>query len=135
MEWLIERKWFKPTYTVGNFYVNGELLCNSLEDKVRDLTKEPKVYGETAIPPGRYRVILSYSPKFKRKMPRVLNVPFFEGILIHAGVSNKNTLGCPLVGLNKIVGGLVNSKYYESKLIELLTKCTDSNEEVWVTVK
>lgn len=83
MELLVQRIAKKSDYTVGRLFVDGKYLCDVLEDKVR----EPgvKVPGETAIPAGRYRVIVAMSPKFKRELPRLLDVPGFEGILIHAG--------------------------------------------------
>ena len=142
MEILVERKWLKPTYTIGIFSINGKKFCNTLEDKVRDYNKdgdlddpgETKVYGETAIPYGKYKVILSYSPKFKRIMPRVLNVKHFDGILIHNGVTNKNTLGCILIGDNSEVGKLSNGKFYLEKLIKLLEETEDRKEETWLTI-
>lgn len=142
MEILVERKWLKPTYTIGIFSINGKKFCDTLEDKVRDYNKdgdlddpgETKVYGETAIPYGKYKVILSYSPKFKRIMPRVLNVKHFDGILIHNGVTNKNTLGCILIGDNSEVGKLSNGKFYLEKLIKLLEETEDRKEETWLTI-
>ena len=98
-----------------------------MEDKVRDLNKngvfdgdEKKVYGETAIPYGTYKVILSYSPKFKRILPELLDVPCFTGIRIHRGNTEKDTAGCLLVGENKVRGKVLNSTYWEKKLIEKL---------------
>lgn len=90
MELLVERKWCKPDYTIGRLYIDGEFFSNTLEDRVVDVNKngvfdgnEKKVYAESAIPYGRYQVIYNWSPKFGRNMPRLLNVPHFEGILIH----------------------------------------------------
>lgn len=85
MRLLLQRIAKKSDYTVGRLFVDGKYLCNTLEDRVRDLTKEKKVPGETAIPAGRYRVIVNVSPKFGRELPRLLDVPGFEGILIHRG--------------------------------------------------
>lgn len=82
----IDRLYKKEDYTIGKLYINGVFLCSTLEDKVRTLdTIEDKVYGETAIPEGRYEVILSYSKRFNKILPELLNVPFFKGIRIHAG--------------------------------------------------
>lgn len=83
MEIKVERTFLGSDYTVGKMYIDGEYFSDTLEDTVRDLTKEKKVYGKTAIPAGRYEVILNYSPKFKKELPRLLNVPHFDGILIH----------------------------------------------------
>ena len=89
MKLRLERKYFKETYTIGNLYINGSFFSNTLEDKNRDVNKngkfdngETKVYGETCIPFGIYKVILTMSPKFKRELPRLLNVPSFEGVLV-----------------------------------------------------
>ena len=101
MEIVVTRNWKKETYTIGRLYVNGSFFCNTLEDKVRDLKKEKKVQGETAIPAGRYDVTMNViSPKYSKKkaydwcegrLPRLLNVPQFDGILIHAGNSAKDS--------------------------------------------
>lgn len=142
MEWLLDRKYLRDTYTIGKLYINNGYLCDTLEDKVRDLNKdgdlddpgEEKVYAQTAIPYGRYKVILSMSPKFKKKLPRVLNVKHFDGILFHGGANASHSAGCILCGENKVVGGLVNSKPYVDKLIALLEFAETNNEEVWLTI-
>ena len=113
MKLLLERKWPKSTYTIGRLYVDGELFCNTLEDRVADINKngvfdgdEKKIYSETAIPYGTYKVVYEWSPRFGRNLPRLLNVPSFSGILIHSGNTAKDSSGCILVGLNKQVGRL-----------------------------
>lgn len=86
MELTVERIYKGEDYTIGDLYVNNVWFSNTLEDKVRLLNSyEDKVYGETAIPIGRYKVVLSYSNRFKRILPEVLNVEFFKGIRIHEG--------------------------------------------------
>ena len=127
MKLLLKRIALRDTYTIGKIYIVGEYFCDTLEDKVRDLNKngvfdgdEKKVYGETAIPYGTYKVILSYSPKFKRILPELLDVPCFTGIRIHRGNTEKDTAGCLLVGENKVRGKVLNSTYWEKKLIEKL---------------
>lgn len=77
MKLRVERLWKKATYTVGRLYVNDRLYCNTLEDVIRNLDKEAKVPGKTAIPAGTYKVIFNWSPKFGRNLPRLLNVPHF----------------------------------------------------------
>ena len=96
MKLLLKRIALRDTYTIGKIYIDGEYFCDTLEDKVRDLNKngvfdgdEKKVYGETAIPYGTYKVILSYSPKFKRILPELLDVPCFTGIRIQGGIQRK----------------------------------------------
>ena len=91
-------------FTIGSLSVNGEWLCWTGEDAVRDdpnpITpqNEGKVYGQTAIPAGTYHVIVNLSPRLKKRMPRLLNVPGFDGILIHKGNDAGDTSGCILIG-------------------------------------
>ena len=128
MKLRLERIYTCDTYTIGKLYVNGDYFCDTLEDTVRDMNKdgdlndkgEGKVYGKTAIPYGTYKVVLNKSPKFKRILPRLLDVPHFSGILIHRGNRAKDTHGCILVGKNTIKGMVTSSTYYENKLVDLL---------------
>ena len=141
-ELLLQRRFLKETYTIGKLSVDGEVYCDVLEDKVRDLNKdgdlldegEQKVYGETAIPYGRYRVVVDYSPKFKRDMPHILGVPHFEGIRIHAANWPTQLEGCVAVGENKVKGGLINSKVYERELTSWLKMWQKKGEEIWITI-
>lgn len=127
MELLLERKYCKEKYTVGRLYIDGIFFSNTLEDKVRDVNKngkfdngEYKVYAETAIPYGEYEVKVTYSPKFKRELPLLLNVPCFEGIRIHRGNTHKDSSGCILLGENKQKGKVINSTQYEVALTKIL---------------
>ena len=115
---LVKREFFAETYTIGKLYVDGVYFCDTLENPVRP--EGVKIPNETAIPYGTYDVIVNFSPKFKRVLPRLLNVPMFDGILIHRGNSVKDTSGCILVGENKVKGMVLNSTPYEEKLVELL---------------
>lgn len=127
---LVTRVAKRNKYTIGKLFVDGVYFCDTLEDKVRDLTKEKKVAGDTAIPTGIYKVIVNLSPKFKRLLPRLLNVPFFDGILIHRGNTEKDSSGCILVGENKIVGKVINSTKHEERLVDLLKNETDITIEI-----
>ena len=117
MKILLNRRFKGAEYTIGSLYLNGTYFCDTLEDAVRDHNKdgdlndpgEGKVYGQTAIPYGEYRVIVSRSPKFGRMLPRLLDVPHFEGILIHRGNTHHDSAGCILVGENKVKGKVINS--------------------------
>lgn len=128
MKILVKRIAKKDTYTIGKMYIDGKYFCDTLEDKDRGLTqttplsiiKTKKVSGQTAIPTGTYKVIVNKSPKFGRMLPRLLDVPGFDGILIHRGNTDKDSSGCLLVGENKVVGKVINSTGYESKLVNLL---------------
>ena len=124
-------------------YVNGMYFCDTLEDKVRDLNKdgdlndaeEGKVYAQTAIPYGKYKVIVSFSPKFKRMLPRLLDVPHFEGILIHRGNTAKDSAGCILVGENKIKGKVINSTPYENKLTAMCHTAQLMGEKIIIAIR
>lgn len=128
MKFTLERIALRDTYTIGKLYLDGVYFCDTLEDPVRDYNKdgdlddpgEKKVWGETAIPYGTYKVKLSYSPKFKRILPRLFDVPHFEGILIHRGNTAKDSHGCILVGKNTQVGMVTSSTVWEKKLIEAM---------------
>ena len=140
MELLLERKWLKDKYTIGNLYVNGVFFCNVLEDKIVDINKngtfdcgEFKISGHTAIPYGKYDVKVTYSPKFKKELPLLLNVPHFEGIRIHAGNTPEDSSGCLLLGENKQKGKVLNSKTYVTKLTQLL-KETERKEKIIIKI-
>lgn len=141
MKLRLERKYFKDTYTIGNLYIDGTFFCNTLEDKNRDLNKngkfdngEYKVYGETCIPSGTYKIVVNMSPKFKRELPRLLNVPSFEGILIHRGNTAKDSAGCILVGENKAVGKVLNSTPYEEKLVKMMKEAITKEEKITIEI-
>jgi hypothetical protein len=118
----------KQTYTVGKLYIDGEYFCDTLEDQDRHLSQnmpladivQAKVMHKTAIPTGTYPVIVNVSPARKRLLPRLQNVPGFEGILIHRGNTEDDSSGCILLGENKEVGKVLNSTKYELRLVELL---------------
>lgn len=141
MKLKLERKYFKNTYTIGNLYVDGTFFSNTLEDKNRDVNKngkfdngETKVYGETCIPFGTYKIVVNMSPKFKRELPRLLNVPSFEGVLIHRGNTAKDSAGCILVGENKVVGKVINSTPYEERLVKMMKTAISKGEEIIIEI-
>lgn len=135
MELKLLRKYSKPSYTIGHLYIDGKKICDTLEDTVRDLVTEKKVKGRTAIPAGRYRVILNWSPRFGRVLPLLLNVPHFDGIRIHAGNTAKDTEGCILVGENRERGKVLNSRATMDRLMQVLISANNRNEEMWITVE
>jgi len=100
MKLLLNRFLFNENCTIGHFYINQLYFCDVLEDKYRgdNLYENKKVYGKTAIPCGIYKVILTKSNRFGIITPEILKVPFFEGIRIHSGNTDKDTDGCLLVG-------------------------------------
>lgn len=115
----LKRITFSPTFTIGTIKV-GETTFWTLEDVVRT---GPKVYGQTAIPKGRYSVIWNMSNRFKKIMPLLLDVPNFAGVRIHAGNTSADTEGCLLLGLSADrVKGIV---YQSRKAIQLFEKLTE----------
>lgn len=147
MKLKLKRIALRDTYTIGKLYIDGVYFCDTLEDKVRDLNKngkfdngEKKVYGETAIPYGTYKVDMNtVSPRFKNrvwakpyggKIPRLLNINSFEGVLIHPGTTSKDTSGCLLVGRNTIVGKLIQSQATFHKLMSKLKGQKDITIEI-----
>lgn len=135
MKLRLVRRFKGDTYTIGSLSVNGEKSCDTLEDRVRDLAGgEAKVPGETAIPEGRYKVIVNRSPKFGRDLPRLLDVPMFEGVLIHRGNTAEDSAGCILVGENKVKGKVINSTPYEEKLVALCKAALAGGETIEIEV-
>ena len=143
MKLALKRIALKPTYTIGKLYIDNHYFCDTLEDKVRDLNKdgdlngvgEGKVAGQTAIPYGTYKVTMDVqSPKFsqlasyswcKGYLPRLLNIPHFEGILIHSGNDATHSAGCILVGENRVRGQVLNSMNTLKRLVGILKGADD----------
>lgn len=143
MELLVKRIAKKNTYTIGQLYINSQKVCDTLEDKDRGLTsnmsveqiKNLKVYGQTAIPTGTYTVSYTYSTKFKKYMPLINNVKGFDGIRIHSGNTDKDTLGCIILGENKVVGKVINSRSTCDKVYSIIKKALDNGDKVSITIQ
>lgn len=157
MEILLIRKYKKPTYTIGNLYINGKWIANTLEDVDRNLNssmtveqiKAIKKPNETAIPTGTYKITLdTFSPRFGNKsfykkvcggkLPRILNIKGFDGVLIHVGEGPNGkdlTSGCLLVGRNTIKGGLTQSKETFILLYNKLLEAKSKREKIIITIK
>ena len=153
MDVRVERRWKKSTYTIGILTVDGERFCESLEDRDRGLKQSDsplwigakKVYGETAIPTGTYNVAMNVvSPKYSAvkwykdlcggKMPRLLDVPGFDGILIHPGNTALDSCGCILVGRNTKVGQVTQSRDTFRKLYRKMKAAHDRGERITITI-
>lgn len=153
MELIADRKWRKQNYTISNLTIDGRWVCNILEDtdrgledsmsltKIREL-KKPSI---TAIPKGTYKITLDViSPRFctktfykqvcDGKLPRLLNVKGFEGILIHAGNTDSDTDGCLLVGMNLERGKVLKSQEVFKKLYEVLKAAKLRGEEITIKI-
>ena len=153
MKLLLDRIFKGPNYTIGKLYINGVYECDTLEDVDRGLTsqmsldeiKSKKIYGNTAIPTGTYIVNMNtVSPKFKDRawakpykgiLPRLEKVLGYEGVLIHVGNKAEDTLGCILVGENKIKGQVINSTATFHELMTVLLKASKANEVIELTIK
>ena len=148
MEILVERKWKKPNYTIGVMSIDGKRFCETLEDVDRNLNssmtvkqiKAIKKPNETAIPTGTYKITLdTFSPRFGNKsfykkvcggkLPRILNIKGFDGVLIHCGNTNLDTSGCILVGRNLEVGKVLKSQETFEKLYKILKENKDRLDE------
>lgn len=143
MKLLVKRKFKGPDYTIGDLYVDGVFFCNTLEDTCRILPLlcpdtpqwrncrcKEKVYARTAIPAGIYKVTMEHSPRFKRKLPLLHDVPHFLGILIHSGNHAEHTEGCLLVGKNTVKGKVLESRATSDRLNEILSKEKDITIEI-----
>lgn len=153
LELSLNRRYKKSLYTIGKLSVAGVYFCDTLEDRDRGLTQsmssieiyKKKIYGLTAIPTGRYRVLMDVvSPKFRNKVwakpyggkiPRLEGVPGFDGILIHPGNTPLDTYGCVLCGRNLAVGKVLESQATFFKLMdEYLIPAHKRGEEIWITI-
>lgn len=150
MELKLKRIARKATYTIGRLYVDGQRFCDTIEDTDRGLSqslplsynKSKKKHGITAIPVGKYRVTLDVqSPRFSKKkqyefckgyLPRLVNVPAFDGVLIHIGNTANDTEGCILVGENKEVGKVLNSTATFHRLYDVLKNAKDT---IYITIE
>ena len=155
MELRLERIALRSEYTIGKLYVDGEYVCDTIEDTVRDLDKdgkfangEVKIPGKTAIPYGRYEITMkvkshkysnfskySWAKKYDGYLPRLLNVSQFDGVLMHVGNSALDSEGCIIVGENKVVGKVINSVNTFRRLMDdYLVPAKKRNENIVITI-
>ncbi len=152
MEIVLKRVAKKPTYTIGKLSIDGEYICDTIEDMDRGLSKDQplsqiknnKKYGLTAIPTGKYEILMNVvSPKYSNsafyktyangsRVPRLKDVPGWEGVLIHTGNTAEDSLGCIIVGYNKVIGKVINSKEAFKDLYSRLLKAKD---KIYITIK
>lgn len=132
MEFLLRREDATPTRTIGQLTLEGHFLAFTLEDPVRD---GPKVPGETAIPAGRYELVISQSVRFGRLMSLLKKVPGFTGIRFHGGNRTTDTAGCPLVGLHRVgLDEIADAAPALNAFHALLADAVSSGERCWVTI-
>lgn len=153
MELKVKRKAKRETYVIGDLSIDEIFFSNTLEDTDRGLTsdmsdeqiKEIKQKGITAIPTGRYKVVMNVqSPKFskykqyefcKGYLPRLVDVPGYEGVLIHIGNYPKDTDGCILVGKNTVKGAVMESTATFKKLYDILKNADEAGEDIYITIE
>lgn len=155
MKLELKRTYKGDQYTIGHLYINGIFLCDTIEDVYRGTTddmkftktgnsigywtdsegnKIEKVYGKTAIPTGTYKVEVTFSNKFKKDLPLLKDVKGFDGIRIHSGNTEEDSLGCIIVGENKVKGKVINSRIKFNALMEALAPAIKSGEEITITI-
>lgn len=153
MKIVLDRKWRKTDYTIGRLYIDDEFFCNTLEDTDRELhqnmdirvLRNKKIPNQTAIPTGVYEITLDVkSPKYSTYdfyneacngyLPRLLDVPGFDGILIHCGSNASHSSGCILVGNNTVKGGLTNSKETFKALYSKLNSAKENGEKIIIEI-
>ena len=134
MKLKVERLYPKEDYTIGRLYVDGKYFCDTLEDTERDIERTGKIPQKTAIPKGEYAVIFNWSPRFGRNLPRLLNVPHFEGILIHPGNTADDSAGCILVGRNTVKGALTDSRITSDRLNTIIEEAQRHGEKITIKI-
>lgn len=143
MDIIVERTHKKENYTIGKMSIDGVYFCDTIEDKDRglydfmseDVLKKMKVYGKTAIPIGTYRVKMTYSAKFKKMMPLIDKVKAYDGVRIHCGNTADDSLGCIIVGKNKAVGKVLESRETFAKLYARIENAWNKHEEITIKIQ
>lgn len=154
MEVKIKRIAKRPLYTIGRVYIDGQYICDSIEDKDRGLTdsmtttqiNKIKVKDQTAIPTGKYTLTMKVrSPRFSQKtyykkycngyLPRIENVKGFSGILLHIGTDQNSSSGCIILGYNTIVGKVTNSQKAFETVYQILKSASDKGENITITIE
>ena len=135
MELTLIRTSRQEGFTTGVLCQGKQVMGYTLEPQWRDLSREKQVRGHTAIPEGTYHVTLSWSPRFRRMVPRLEKVPYFTGILIHCGNKVGDTRGCILVGERNAYNTLKNSRVTFDRLYACLEAAVKVGEEVTITVE
>ena len=133
MKLVLIRHARRADYTIGRLEdENGKKICDTLEPTWRDYKGgEMKIPKKSAIPEGTYRVVTTYSLRFRKYLPLLVGVPGFEGVRIHSGNTSRDTEGCILVGQNLQVGKVLWSRITLEKLMKLI----ENEKEIYLTIK
>lgn len=142
MEIRVKRTDFTDESTISELYINDKLSMYTLEDKDRGLTntmpldeiKKIKVHGLTAIPTGRYQLIMSFSNRFQKYLPEILNVPGFAGIRMHTGNRATDSEGCLITGKDKAKNFVSGSKTAFEGLLREIQR-VEKKEKIYITIE
>ncbi len=143
MELILKRKYKKADYTIGKLYLDMKYICDTMEPPVRNITSTMSVktinrvkeqYGATAIPPGRYPIVINWSRKFGKWLPLLVGVKGYRGVRIHAGGKPSETQGCILPGFNRRKGYILQSIVCMNTIMRLLQDCFDEDKAAWITI-
>lgn len=138
-EFLLERLQLDDDVTIGRLSIGGVHVCWTCEDPEREVDGKPvadwKVKGATAIPRGRYQILRTWSPRFQRTLPLLLDVPGFDGVRIHTGNDAGDTEGCILPGLERRPKGVGSSQLAYRELLKWLDAIERQHREAWIVIK
>ncbi len=129
-DFVLTRLQLDPDVTIGELTIGGKHICWTCEDAEREV----KIHGKTAIPRGRYKIVRTFSPRFKVTMPLLLAVPNFEGVRIHPGNDADDTEGCILPGLERRPKGVGSSQLAYREVLHWLDAIEQQGREAWITV-
>lgn len=139
IELVLNRRPSLDHCTLGDLLVDGVPACVTIEDVVREIpgvaVAEWKIQGDTAIPAGRYAVVVTHSQRFGRDMPLLANVPGFSGVRIHPGNTAEDTAGCILVGKRVAGESIVDSRVAFAALFTRIQRALEGGEQVWIEVR
>lgn len=141
MEFRVIREYFgkpegdKEGFTKGSMLAEGTRMAYSVEDEDRHLELGgEKVYGKTAIPRGRYRIVVDFSHRFQKNLPHILDVPGYEGVRVHGGNRAEQSLGCILIGLFQTADGVSNCPPAVQRMIDLIEADAEIGKDSWITI-
>lgn len=130
MKLVLTRDVLEPDFTLGKLSVDDNFFCFTVEDSVRD----KKIFGKTAIPFGTYDIVLTFSNRFQKVLPLLVNVPNFDGVRIHSGNTAEDTEGCLIVGLERTDKGVAKSRAAMEELMPKIKAAKENGNHVWIEI-